>query len=72
MDEHDIRIARLEQSAKDENWKADKLYNVKVSMTGKATGTFHLDRSLTDAQRKEKLQALVAWVKSDCGVELFD
>jgi hypothetical protein len=49
LDEHDTRIARLEQSEKDNTWKSDKLYNVKISMTGKVSGQFSLERDLTDA-----------------------
>lgn len=45
------------------------MLNVKVAMTGKAhEGSFFLDRNATDAERKQKLTAFMAWVQTECQV----
>ena len=52
LNDHDVRLQRLEQTVKDDNWRADKLTNVKISLTAKVSAEFALERNYTDAQRK--------------------
>lgn len=39
LNDHELRLKRIEDSTKDSHWRSDKLHNIKVSMTGKSSGT---------------------------------